>query len=219
MTAMSDETVRWTPGRAAMVRTVRPNGRVHSVLPVTVVQDDDDVLALYLAPGTVCKRRAGRRGGPRGRLLVEATGGHEDWTWRDHRRLSLWRPGEMFTISLFWRESDDRFVDWYVDIAAPIRRTPLGIDTRDLDLDIVIDPDRQWRWKDEDELLWRLESGYRTAEDVAAIRAAGEQALALLAAGDPRFDQRWVAWRPDPAWPLPSVPAGWDVAEPLAGPV
>jgi uncharacterized protein len=24
------------------------------------------------------------------------------------------------------------------------------------------------------------------------------------------FDQGWESWRPDPEWPLPEVPAGWD---------
>jgi hypothetical protein len=214
-----DELHQWPVGSPVIVRGVMSDGRVGAVLPVTVVQDDGDLLALYLAPGTRCLRRTGKRGGPRGRLMVEDAGGHEEWTWEGTRRLSLWRPGVMYSVSLFWRADDGAFMDWYVDIVVPPRRTALGIDTRDLDLDIVIDPDGRWRWKDEDELLWRLETGYRTAEDVAAIRRAGDQALSLRAVGDPTFDERWVAWQPDPAWTLPVVPAGWESAEPLAGPM
>jgi Protein of unknown function (DUF402) len=145
-------TERWRAGDTVIVRTVHENGRVGMVLPTTVVQDRDDLVALYLAPETVCKRRVGKRGGPRGRLLIEDTGRHEDWTWDGNRRLILWRPHAMHAVSLFWRGADDTFLGWYVDILLPFRRSSLGFDTRDLDLDVVIDPDRAWRLKDEDEL-------------------------------------------------------------------
>ncbi len=42
----------WNSGDAVLLRTVRENGRVGSVLLTTVVQDSDDLVALYLAPGT-----------------------------------------------------------------------------------------------------------------------------------------------------------------------
>ncbi len=207
--------MRWTPGSAIIVRTVPVNGRVGTVLPTTVVRDDDDLVVLYLAPGTPCKRRAGRRGGPRGRLLIEDSGTHEDWTWSENRRLLLWRPHEMHAVSLFWRDADDAFLGWYVDILLPLRRTDVGFDTRDLDLDIVINPDRTWRWKDEDELAWSQEQGLRTKQEVQSIRREAEQVVRLLAAGDSIFTESWTTWRPDPRWTIPSSPIGWDTAEPL----
>jgi len=63
-------TDHWQPGDNIILRTVHKNGRVGSALPVMVVQDSNDLVALYLAPDTVCKRRAGTRGGPRGRQLT-----------------------------------------------------------------------------------------------------------------------------------------------------
>ncbi|MCZ9336973.1 DUF402 domain-containing protein, partial [Streptomyces sp. TRM76130] len=47
--------VFWTPGRQILWR-YRENGgpRPHIVRPVTVVRDDADLLAVWLAPGTEC---------------------------------------------------------------------------------------------------------------------------------------------------------------------
>jgi uncharacterized protein len=205
----------WTPRSAVIVRTVHANGRVGSVLPTRVVQDDDDLVALYLAPGTRCKRRTGERGGPRGRLLIEDSGGHEDWTWSENRRLFLWRPHDMHAVSLFWQEHENVFLGWYVDILLPFRRADRGFDTRDLDLDIVIAPDRTWHWKDEDELVWSQEQGLRTAQEVQSIWKEAERVVGLLTAGDPIFAESWTCWRPDPRWTIPSVPAGWNSAHPL----
>ena len=209
------ETMHWTPGSVITVRTVHPDGRVGTVLPTRVVQDDDELVALYLAPGTRCKRRTGKRGGPRGRLLIEDTGAHEDWTWSGNRRLFLWRPNDMHAVSLFWRDADNVFLGWYVDILVPFRRTDLGFHTRDLDLDIVVAPDRTWHWKDEDELAWSQEQGRRTPGEVHAIWDEAKRAVALLEADDPIFDQSWVRWQPNPEWTAPSVPRGWESAQPL----
>lgn len=206
-------TNHWPPGDSIILRTVRENGRVGSVLPKTVVQDGDDLVALYLAPGTLCKRRAGKRGGPRGRQLIEDNGTHEDWTWTENRRLLLWRPNAAHTVSLFWRDEDDVFLGWYVDVLVPLRRSPTGFDTRDLVLDVDIDPDRTWQRKDEDELQWLEAQGLIAPHDVTAIRAEAERAVALLQADDPLFDAHWILWRPEPAWPIPSIPVGWEVAQ------
>ncbi len=205
-------TENWSPGNTVLLRTVLENGRVGSVLSTTVVRDSDDLVALYLAPGTTCKRRAGKRGGPQGRVLVQNSGGHEDWTWSKNRRLILWRPPErQHAVSLFWRDADDTFLGGYVDVLEPLRRTRLGFDTRDLILDVVIDPDRTWHWKDEDELTWRQEQGYIAPYEAEAIRNEGKRAVSLLEAHDPLFDDEWTLWRPDPAWDIPEVTEGWSV--------
>ena len=40
---------------------------------------------------------------------------------------------------------------WYANFERPFQRTPIGIDTFDLLLDLVIEPDSSYRWKDEGE--------------------------------------------------------------------
>ena len=47
---------------------------------------------------------------------------------------------------------------WYVNFQEPYRRTERGIETMDLALDIIAEPDRSsWRWKDEDEFALLIE--------------------------------------------------------------
>lgn len=179
------------------------------VTPVTVVEDSESLVALYLAPGAICKRRAGRRGGPRGRQLLEDRGLHEDWVWRENRRLMLWHPHRAHAVSLFWRDTDDTFLCWYVDILLPFRRTPLGFDTRDLTLDVVVNPDRSWRLKDEDELEWTVEQGRLDPGQEERIREEADRAISLLRAGDATFSEEWISWRPDVSWTVPRVPPGW----------
>ena len=197
------ERTRWQYGDHVVLRTLRQNGNPSVLLPVTVVQNATDLVALYLAPGTPCRRLAGRRRGPKGRQLIEATGGFEEWTWRENRRLFLWRPHEAHAVSLFWRQKDDVFIGWYVDVCMPLRRTPTGFDTRDLILDVVVAPDRTWSWKDEDELVWAQNEGQLAPYDADFIKREATKAVAILAAGDPLFADHWTHWRPDPTWPIP----------------
>jgi uncharacterized protein len=201
---------KFEPGEHVILRSVRETGRVGMVCPVIVVADREDLVALYLAPGAVCKRRAGKRGGPRGRQLVEDTGLHEDMIWRENRRLMLWRPDRHHAVSLFWRDADDTFLCWYVDILVPFRRTSLGFDTRDLTLDVVISPDRTRRFKDEDELDWAAEQGTIARDEAERIREEAGRAIALFEDGDPIYAEEWISWRPQPEWRLPSIPDGWD---------
>ncbi|MFI9640691.1 hypothetical protein ACIG87_11590 [Micromonospora sp. NPDC051925] len=44
----------------------------------------------------------------------------------------------------------------------------------------------------------------------AAIRAEGDRIADLLDAGQRWWDTGWADWRPDPSWPVPRLPAGWD---------
>jgi hypothetical protein len=104
-----------------------------------------------------------------------------------------------YAIGLFWNDQDDRFIGHYVNLQAPLERSPYGFDARDHVLDIVIRPDGTWRWKDEDELRTAVEVGLFTPAEAAGIRAEGQRVLdnvpRLLPTG-------WEDWRPDAAWPV-----------------
>ncbi|MBL0345175.1 MAG: DUF402 domain-containing protein [Anaerolineales bacterium] len=75
-------------------------------------------------------------------------------TWKRTDVLMLIVPGEAFSTYLM-RETDTKNLDcWYVNLQEPIRRTPIGFDTMDHTLDIVINPDMsEWKWKDDDEFV------------------------------------------------------------------
>jgi predicted RNA-binding protein associated with RNAse of E/G family len=95
-----------------------------------------------------------------------------------------------------------------VNLQRPFRRTELGFETMDLVLDLIVDPDGSWRWKDEDELATWVARGVFEPELAERIRAEGESVLARAP-----WPTGWEKWRPDPAWELPELPDGWDVRQ------
>ena len=206
----------WEPGTAILWRSVK-DGVVHVATPYRVVQDTDDLIAVYLCPGTRGKRRSGHRGGPTGRLMLPDgwTGAYEDYVWHTNRALFLYRPGDAHSVGVFWREADGAFQFWYVNLEAPWRRTPLGFDTSDHTLDVVVAPDlRSWAWKDEDEFAWCKEVGIITPPQAVVIRAEGERAIAAAARRASPYCDGWEQWEPDPEWaPLTEMPANWDLTE------
>jgi predicted RNA-binding protein associated with RNAse of E/G family len=133
----------------------------------------------------------------------------EEGTWFGGGRLFLARTGAAHSICPSWR-SDYSFIGWYVNLEDPWRRTHLGFDTKDHVLDIWVLADRSWRWKDEDELEAAVGAGLFTLHEAKAIREEGERVIERVEAWTEPFNEGWEQWRPDPDWPLPSVPEGWD---------
>jgi len=202
---------RWVPGDAVVWRTGR-DGKIWSAHPMTVVRDSSGLVALCIRPGTTIMRRRGTRGGPRGRNLVTWDGGHEPLTWHTNTALILNRPGDAHSVHLYWN-AEDEFIGWYVNLEAPWRRHKLGFDSEDHDLDVLIEPDLSaWKWKDEDELAFAIDRGRFTEADAQRFRAEGLRAIDRVLRREPPLDEPWECWRPDPSWPLATLPAGWDVA-------
>lgn len=206
---------RFSRGERIAVRSIRSRFKVvQAVIAATVVRDDDELTAAYLRVGAPVKWSHGRRGGPRGRTMVSWEEGWDDSIWQAGDTLALYRPGEAHSVHLHWAPGG-QFREWYVNLEAPWRRTRIGFDFEDHELDLVIAPDRAtWRWKDEDELEWLVEQGWMSAEGAAAVRAEGERALERVRRRAPPLDCEWEAWRPDPLWTLPSLPEGWDRWDP-----
>ena len=198
----------WRIGDPILLREIF-RGRLWTARPATVASIRDDLTAVYLAPGTIFKVPAGTS---RDRILERL---HRGWELRDHewtrgRTLHLLRPGVAHAIHLRWLPSDWRFGGWYINLQEPIRPTPLGFDFMDHVLDVVIDPDLSWRWKDEEEMEDAVRLGLLTRQEANGIRAEGERVIAQLEAREPPFCDGWERWQPDPAWPIPGLPAGWD---------
>ena len=114
--------------------------------------------------------------------------------------VALARPGRAHSIYIFWREGT--FEHWYVNFEEPLRRTPVGFDTFDHKLDLIVMPDGAYRWKDEDEFEQAAALGLLDAD---AVRAEAARVLEEWP-----FPTGWEDWRPDPAWPVPQLPDGWD---------
>jgi hypothetical protein len=193
-------------GDAIVIRE-RWRDRVFEARPVVVVQDDPQQVALYL-PGEV---DCGVAVDDDGRLLRMPD---RPWRLEVRRRgpqpiLSFAWPDQPYAV-LVWTAEDERRV-WYVNLQEPLTRTSLGFDTVDHLLDVVIEIDRSsWRWKDEDELDQAIRDGLFSPADAARFRTSGERAVERVLGGEPPFDHDWSAWRPDPRWPTPELPTGWD---------
>ena len=89
-------------------------------------------------------------------------------------------------------------------------RTRLGFDMRDHQLDILVEPNGQWRWKDEDELVACVEDGRLSAEKANVIWAEGRCAVEEIEQGTGPFAEGWQQWRPDPSLPRPVLTPDWD---------
>ena len=194
--------MHWRPGDVIVRREVW-RGRPWSGWATTVVRDEPALLALYLAEGT-------RFAFPDG----DWPGGRHPWygrdAWSGHGVLGLHRPGDAYAVLVFWDGPERRFAGWYVNFQDPFRRTRLGVDTFDHELDIWIPDGASWRWKDEDLLEASVATGRFTAEEVAEIRAEGERVAADLDAGRRWWSDDWRTWEPDPSWPVPELPEGWE---------
>jgi uncharacterized protein len=192
------------PGEPVLLRSVY-RGRVRWAFSHRLAADEDGRLALYLAPGThgVWMGRD-----PDGRYLERWAHGDDPHphVWHTHHILWLVRPGEMHMLGLLWDESW-QFRAWYVNLQAPLAATPLGFDTADWALDVVVVPDGSWSWKDEDDFAEAQALGIVDPEAAAAIRAEGERVIAARP-----WPTGWEEWRPDPVWEPPPLPAGWQRA-------
>jgi hypothetical protein len=172
-------------------------------------------VALYTAVGTPLKGQAMRDGTRITRDIPFAErermiGGFADFTWTTNHVLMLHLPGRLCTIWLMWRDPEWEFIGYYGNIQAPLVRTPLGFDTADYLLDVRVHPDFSWEWKDEDE--WELAREHNLIEAglLDDVRREGERIIAEVEAHSWPFSAGFESWRPDPAWPVPSLPSNWD---------
>ncbi|MDX6513163.1 MAG: hypothetical protein QOE36_2667 [Gaiellaceae bacterium] len=192
----------WQPGEPIVRRDVW-RGRPIVGWGGTVVSDEEDLLVLYMPEG-----------GPLGFPSTDFFGAPHPWSrrdrWHGHGVLQLQRPRESHAVWVFWEGPAREFTGWYVNIQEPFRRTAIGFDTQDLELDIVIGLDGSWRWKDAERMGEWIERGRWTREEVAAIRAEGERVITELEAGRRWWSDSWADWQPDLSWEVPAdLPPGW----------
>ncbi|GAA3114811.1 DUF402 domain-containing protein [Streptomyces rectiviolaceus] len=210
----SSEAARWAPGSHVLWRYKENAGnRIHICRPVTVVRDTEELLAVWMAPGTECVKP----------VLADGTPVHHEplatrYTkpravrrdrWFGTGVLKLARPAEPWSVWLFW-DPGWRFKNWYVNLEEPRARWAGGIDSEDHFLDISVRPDRTWQWHDEDEFAQAQRAGLMGAGKAQEVRAAGYAAVDVIRSWGPPFSDNWQHWRPDPDWTIPPLPDDWD---------
>jgi predicted RNA-binding protein associated with RNAse of E/G family len=195
------------------------SGRLVTVRPCRVVSDDQRGLLLYLPS--------------RSSVMVElaADGRHirsmpfTEWVTLEHRLVeSLWQGPPILKFFppyadhsvWFFFGADNRFANWYVNLEERAQRwddgAAAGVDAVDQDLDVVVNPDRSWRWKDEDEFTERLAlPAHYWVRDEAAVREEGRRVIKVIEAGEFPFDGTWTDFTPPAGWSEPlALPPGWD---------
>jgi hypothetical protein len=139
----------------------------------------------------------------------------KDWVHVDHEwdmdHLWLLRPGDWHGLWVSW--VGGRHIGWYVNLQQPFTRTPLGIEAMDMLLDVVVEPDLTWRWKDEDEFADLLDCGLVDRAMGDRVRREGEAVIGRVERREAPFGEPWPDWRPDPAWPRPELPADWHLVQ------
>ena len=199
-------TRHWAVG-TPVVRLEVLHGHPWVAFTTRVVRDDDDLLAVYLAPGSE---------------LAFAAWPFDRWqhpwqtqgfsAWRGHGKLMLHRPGDAYSVDLFWNGPTRTFSGWYLNLQDPVRRYDGGFDTLDHELDYWVPAGGTWQVKDAELFEQRVAEERYTADQADAIRSTGAAIEQMLTAGDHWWDESWADWAPPAGWDALDVPAGWPTA-------
>lgn len=204
-------TLRWITGSQVAYREIW-RGKVWTARPVIVVQDTSELVVLYLPVGTRWKLPAGKR---EQYFHYLQTG---EWTladakWLPGDTLFLLPPNEAHAVHAMWEPESREFAGWYINLQEPVRRTVIGFDLMDQELDIYVKPDlSEWVWKDEEHLARAQANGRYSVNQVNAIRAEGQRVIARVQAKASPFRDGWEVWKPPVGWPIPTLLEGWDRA-------
>ncbi|MFC0673264.1 DUF402 domain-containing protein [Brachybacterium hainanense] len=181
----------------------------------TVLQDDEELLVVMTRPGSGLASRAGRRGGPRGRNVVNAQweGLYDVASWEGSTVVRVHLRGESWSLWR-WHDGRDWTRRWYGNLEDPWRRTTIGYDTQDWALDVVAEgipgtDDWEVFLKDEDELAWYAEESVFDPQQVEHIRRTGDELMDLLRRGTGLVGADWSRWLPRDDAPVVPLPAAW----------
>jgi hypothetical protein len=206
--------MRWRPGEHVVMRYGR-EGRFDGARPLRIVGEAGGYVAAWLAPGTPTMIPTLEDGRPiRSAALAEQFSSARiaaPWTWAGEGILILIPDRGAHSVWLFWSEQGV-FEAWYVNLEQRHRFTEHHIDTCDHVLDLVVLPDRSWRWKDEDEFAAAVDHGWFDRRLAADARREGARVIQLVEEWQSPFADGWERWRPDPSWPIPELPDDWDAA-------
>lgn len=179
--------MRWEPGTQILQQDLW-GGRLVTSRPVTVVEDSADYLALYTHPkapfrSTVIRNRYSIPVSERVDMYMDMISrdiGHlQERVSGDYHVLTLTPPDAWHSAWLFWT-AEWQVKTWYVNFQAPMRRTSRGILVQDYALDIAVEPDMRWSWKDEDEFIELTKRGFFTDREISSVRAEADRMVQVI---------------------------------------
>ena len=203
----------WRSGDVIVWRGIYRN-QVWHAQPVIVVKDTPEEMCVTLLPGTECVAPEGYLDGKdsakRRWSFKEKDWKLENYAWRTNRLLILLEPDTYYSTMFFWRADSNDFLLYYINFQLPFQRSHCGIDTLDLDLDLIINPDFSFRWKDEDDYQKAIDHEVIMPEWTQAIEVAKNEIFNKLEKRQYPYDGSWLNWMPDPNWLPPKLPKNWD---------
>ena len=180
-------------------------GRLSMAAGARAVSADSLGRRLWIAPGTPIWRHRARDG--RHLRDIPVTDGPLDGfqlvtdVWPNGSL--IWQP--YLARHAIWHRFDSagRFQNWYVNLEE--RRHQFGqINVIDHELDIMVNSDGVWHWKDEESFIAKIgDPAYWTRREADGIRAEAATVIGQIESGTGIFDGRWRRFVPNPAWPLP----------------
>src|SRR5688572_30696451 len=178
-------------GDVVVLRYITTGGRIEICWPCRVVEDSDDVVALFIAAGSLY--RAGpKKSAAEKRRQRRSPLPPDEYVWR-HDTLRLMIPGRAHSVSMSWERQAGarRLLKYFVNMEEPCRRTAVGFDTQDHTLDIEVSPALTWRWRDEEELANHVAAGFYTPELAAAARAEGQRVIEAVLSREHECMRGW----------------------------
>lgn len=199
----------WTPGTQIAWRYGHPGAHdLDFVAPLTVVRDDEQVLAAWLAVGSPVLKVVGADG-------RDLRDGREDAftaprrrvtsTWTGYSVLRVLPKARSWSVWHFFHGVTGAFEGWYVNIEDPHVRWGRTTRSRDHLLDLWVEQDRTVERKDEHELEDAVRAGRYTDAEADAIRDVAAEVEDVVAAWGSPFCDGWEEFRPDPTWPVPAL--------------
>jgi predicted RNA-binding protein associated with RNAse of E/G family len=203
----------WKPGDVVSWRGIR-NNRVWHVQPTIVVKDTSKEIVLTLLPGTECMAEKtyphGKRKSKRWWDFKNNDWKLAKYTWHTNRFLLIFESQKYYSTILFWNQDNHEFLCYYINFQIPFQRRYDNVDTLDLELDLIVNPDFSMQWKDEEEYQMAIDHGFVSAEWVKEIENAKPEILERIEKRQYPFDGSWLNWKPNPNWSPPKLPRDWD---------
>ncbi len=193
------------------------NNQVWLAQSVIVVEDGPAETILLLRPGAQCAYPEGY-----GRWKDVGEYKREKWhetkhsstalrelAWQTNRVLMFLEPEKYYSCCLFWDQATDQFNCYYINFQLPYWRSHCGFDTLDLELDIVIDPQYNWKWKDVEDYQESIREGGIHVDWVKSIEQSQAEVFDRINQRRYPLDGSWLNWVPDPTWVVPTLPEKW----------
>ncbi|WP_169792252.1 DUF402 domain-containing protein [Pseudohongiella spirulinae] len=119
-------------------------------------------------------------------------------------------PQRMHSVWLFWDNDYKRRLNrFFINVEEPFRRSEIGFDTQDLTLDLIVQPDLTWSWRDEDEMQNHVREGFFTENLAMAARSECLSVVEEFSLASHPALSGWAEWTPHPDWDIPTISEEW----------